>query len=298
VKISAVIPAFNAEQWLETAISSVRAQTMPVSEIIVVNDGSIDRTADVARSLGCTVVDLAVNSGEGTARNAGMNRATGDAIAWLDADDYWAPRHVEVLAGLLDRNPEATVACAAVERVGLRSGVVLGYAPVEAPGNIFWKAARDWAHPIIGSLIRRQALLDIGGFSTIHGPSVDYDMWLRLAYDHLFVATHEVTSYWRWHPDQQSRDYGAQLAAVYRYRRAFLEDVLKGRSPEDAERFADLMLYLWKRDFDTALKQGHLDECRAILEAAGEIPVLGEGEVEKRRDAMQSRARNMMAGLG
>jgi glycosyltransferase involved in cell wall biosynthesis len=297
VRISAIIPAFNAEPWLEEAVRSVYAQTSPVFEIIVVNDGSVDMTGDLARSLGCRVVDLAVNSGEGIARNTGIHCATGDVIAWLDADDYWAPRHVEVLVGLLDRFPEAAVACAAVEYVGLRSGVNRGYAPVDAPGNIFWKAVRDWVHPIIGSLIRRQALLDIGGFSTIHGPSVDYDMWLRLAREHLFIATHDVTSYWRWHPHQQSRNLGAQLAAVYRYRRAFLENNLKGRYPDDARRFEELIRYLWKSDFDAGLKQGNIDLCRTLFATADEIPGIGRADIETRQDALQNLTHKIIAGF-
>lgn len=296
LKISAIIPAYNAEPWIEEAIRSILAQTSPVSEIIVVNDGSTDMTGAIARSLGCRVVDHAVNSGDGVARNTGIHLATGDTIAWLDADDYWAPHHIEVLTGLLARYPEATVACAAVERVGLRSGINTGYAPVDAPGNIFWHAARDWLHPIIGALMRRQALVDIGGFSTINGPSIDYDMWLRLSRDHMFIATHEVTSYWRWHPDQQSRDYGAQLAAVYRYRREFLERHLKDRYPEDVARFEALMHDIWKEDFDEALKQGDLDLCRAVFESNGDIPMLDNADLQARQDALHHLSHQKVPG--
>jgi glycosyltransferase involved in cell wall biosynthesis len=90
--ISAVIPVYNGELYLAEAISSVLNQTSPVAEIIVIDDGSEDRTAEVARKFGDKVrYYLQSRAGAGAARNLGVEKAAGDLIAFLDADDLWLP---------------------------------------------------------------------------------------------------------------------------------------------------------------------------------------------------------------
>jgi glycosyltransferase involved in cell wall biosynthesis len=286
MKISAIIPAYNAAPFIGEAIASVQNQTRAVDELIVVDDGSTDDTADLARSLGAKVVSLERNSGEGVARNTGLANAVGDAIAWLDADDYWSPNHIETLKALLEKFPYASVACAAVQRFGLRTEKIEGYAPCDAPGNIFWRAVNDWLHPIIGTLILREALLSIGGFSTDRSASVDYDMWLRLSRNHLFIATPEVTSYWRWHADQQSQSYGTQLAAVYYFRRKFWETEFESGRLEDADRFISIATKRWTSDFDRACMNKDIDVCKEIFDARRHVPGLSIAEVERRRDVL------------
>jgi glycosyltransferase involved in cell wall biosynthesis len=103
-RFSVVIPAFNSAATLARAIESVRAQSWPAHEIIVVDDGSTDATAGVARQFGDAVRLLQQpNSGVSVARNAGAAAATGDWLAFLDADDWYAPDrlklHAEWIAG-------------------------------------------------------------------------------------------------------------------------------------------------------------------------------------------------------
>lgn len=98
-RFSVVIPAFNAEATLARAIESVRAQSWPAHEIIVVDDGSTDATAGVARQVGDAVRLLRQNnSGVSAARNAGAAAATGDWLAFLDADDWYAPDRLKLHA--------------------------------------------------------------------------------------------------------------------------------------------------------------------------------------------------------
>ena len=87
--ISVVIPCYNREPFLAETIESVLKQTRPVGEIIVVDDGSTDRSAEVARSYGARVISMNRNRGHAAACNAGVDAARGDLLAWLDADDYW-----------------------------------------------------------------------------------------------------------------------------------------------------------------------------------------------------------------
>jgi len=94
VPISVVIPAYNAERFIGEAIASVHAQTLPVSEIIVVDDGSTDRSSQVAENLGATVIRQS-NRGVARARNVGIRAATTEWIALLDQDDIWEPEKIE-----------------------------------------------------------------------------------------------------------------------------------------------------------------------------------------------------------
>jgi glycosyltransferase involved in cell wall biosynthesis len=95
--VSILIPAYNAEEWIAETIHSAIAQTWPHKEIIVVDDGSRDRTVDAARrfaSKNVSVVSIE-NRGSAGARNHAMNLSQGDYIQWLDADDLLAPDKVE-----------------------------------------------------------------------------------------------------------------------------------------------------------------------------------------------------------
>jgi glycosyltransferase involved in cell wall biosynthesis len=104
--LSVVIPAYNREAYLGEAIASVLAQTYPVDEIIVVDDGSTDRTAAIARSYGQPVRCISQeNQGTGAARNTGLNAARGSLIALLDSDDLWLERKLERQAAYLQANP-------------------------------------------------------------------------------------------------------------------------------------------------------------------------------------------------
>jgi hypothetical protein len=89
-QVSVVIPAYNAARYLAQTLQSVSDQWSPPGEVIVVDDGSTDATAEIARSFGARVLSL-TNAGPSAARNAGTRAANGEYIAFLDADDVWAP---------------------------------------------------------------------------------------------------------------------------------------------------------------------------------------------------------------
>jgi O-antigen/teichoic acid export membrane protein len=94
LSISVVIPAYNAEQYIRRCLESVFAQTLQPMEVIVVDDGSTDATAALARQLGARVI-IKQNGGPAAARNTGINSATGRWVAMLDVDDCWVPEKLE-----------------------------------------------------------------------------------------------------------------------------------------------------------------------------------------------------------
>src|SRR4051812_10472186 len=95
--VSIVIPAYNAERWIAYTLQSAIGQTWPHKEIIVVDDGSTDRTGEIARRFASNEISVVSipNQGAAAARNHGLHLSQGDYIQWLDADDVLAPDKIE-----------------------------------------------------------------------------------------------------------------------------------------------------------------------------------------------------------
>lgn len=116
VGVSVVVPAYNAAATLPRALESILAQTHLPAEVIIVDDASTDATADIATrwceshpQAAGRLIRLPVNRGAGSARNAGWAAAREDYIAFLDADDAWHPRKLEIQHGWLSRHPEVAL---------------------------------------------------------------------------------------------------------------------------------------------------------------------------------------------
>ncbi len=270
--VSAIVPCYNGARWLAEALESIKAQSLPVQEVIVVDDASTDTSAEIAQKHGALVIRNPANRGEGYSRNVGLRHASGDLIAWLDADDLWLPQHVRTLAELLQKYPQATAAFAAVQRFGQRTELIRGYIPPGEPSNVFWEAFRDWVHTTIGSMTHKAALLDIGGFEEQERYSVDFDLWLRLSRHHLFTCTHEVTSRWRWHDAQQSKQLENQLAAVYRFRRRYWEQERASGRPRIAAEMERRMADIWNEDMNAAWGKRDMPHLRFLWELAELVP--------------------------
>jgi glycosyltransferase involved in cell wall biosynthesis len=185
--VSAVIPAHNAEETIVRALESALAQTYRPLEIVVVDDCSSDRTAEIVDSFarcGVRLVRLPEQQGASGARNAGILAAHGELVAFLDADDEWLPskiaKQVALIAG--DGKP-VFVTCAA--RLISVDGEDLGdlyrwRRPL--PGTECWKsllACNTVATPSV--LAWRRDLVELGGFDRRYRICEDQDMWIRLA---------------------------------------------------------------------------------------------------------------------
>jgi len=132
--VSVIIPAYNVESCLKQCLDSVLSQSLKASEVIVVNDGSTDRTSEVARSYGDQIVYIEQeNQGQGAARNAGLNVAGGTFIAFLDADDYWLPGFIRTCVGFL-LSHEQTIAVSTSIIVRMLDGSEMSY-PAQFRGN-------------------------------------------------------------------------------------------------------------------------------------------------------------------
>lgn len=167
-KTSVVIPCHNDAKYLPEAIESVLAQTEPALEIIVVDDGSTDDTAKVAKRYPVTLLRQK-NKGVSAARNAGIKRAKGPGIVCLDADDRLHPEFIKTLAGLDD------IASCDLRAFGERT--VKWAPPMQAP-----KLAHITERNMLlsGSWFRRQFWEQVGGYDeTMRDGYEDWDFWVR-----------------------------------------------------------------------------------------------------------------------
>ena len=119
-RVSLAVCCYKQKKWLNRCLRSVASQTLDRREfeVIVINDGSIDDTAGIAQSYGEKIIYLEQdNAGQGAARNAGLDIATGDFIAFLDADDFWKPEFLERCTAFLEETPDA---------VAVNTGLIMG----------------------------------------------------------------------------------------------------------------------------------------------------------------------------
>lgn len=131
--VSVVIPAYEAAAHLADTVESVRGQSAPPDEIVVVDDGSTDGTSRVARSLDVRLIRHERNRGVSAARNTGIRAARNEWIALLDADDVWKPNKTERQWAVVDRHPDVEVIFS--DREHVRDGEVIrpSYLPKYAP---------------------------------------------------------------------------------------------------------------------------------------------------------------------
>jgi glycosyltransferase involved in cell wall biosynthesis len=181
-----VIPAYNAEEYVAAALESVIAQTYRNYEVILVDDGSQDRTPEIARAYLDRIRYIRQdNKGEAAARNAGVVEAAGELIAFLDADDLWLPEKLELQVAHLDTHPEHGLVFSDLIRFNehgvLDLGVTRSVHGTLPDGNMLPWLFRDSLIGSITVLVRRECFARVGLFDETLPIGCDYDMWLRIA---------------------------------------------------------------------------------------------------------------------
>jgi glycosyltransferase involved in cell wall biosynthesis len=213
--VSVIIPAYNAEAFVEEAVRSVFAQTYRDFEIIVVDDGSTDGTPDVVRSLeGSVRLIRQRNQGLPAARNAGAAAATGEWLAFLDADDIWLPDKLERQM----RRADGSVVLIYTDRYnfGARGDLpeVQGLVTPLLEGEIF-ESLLYFGNFITASsvLIQRRVFNGLGGFYEKLKAAEDWDLWIRCAATSLAGVCREPLLRYRFHTANMSRDGSVMSAA-------------------------------------------------------------------------------------
>ncbi len=213
--ISVIIPVFAGERFIGDALDSVAAQTHPYIETIVVDDGSPDRSAEIASSRPGVRVLRQPNRGVAAARNAGVSAARGELIAFLDQDDLWQPSKLARQAALLGERQDLQIALCHVEMVLLVQ---------ERPNWMTWLNAQQPGYLPSTWLVRRESFELVGQFDTSFQIACDAD-WLARAKD-LGLASEMLADtlvQWRIHERNGSYDQATMRSETFRMIRASAE---------------------------------------------------------------------------
>lgn len=181
---SVIIPLYNKEAEIGRTIRSVLAQTLQPSEIVVVDDGSTDRSREVVESIRSPLIRLHIqqNAGSAAARNKAIELSRGEYIAMIDADDEWTPDYLAEMARLIRLYPEAGGYCSGFDIVS-DDGVFAGDTP-QREGiveNYFREAMTRYVCITSATTIRRRVFDQVGGFPVGMRMGQDTYMWIKLA---------------------------------------------------------------------------------------------------------------------
>ena len=185
-RISAVITTFNRRELVAGAIRSALAQTLPVRQLIVVDDGSTDGTAAALESEFGRRVEYVwqENAGVSAARNRGLSMADGDYVALLDSDDRWHPDKCRLQAAWLEERPDYGMVLCDVRRVDARGApidVLRRRAAIPRDGDVLEWVLKDPALVPASALFRRAVWESVGGFNTALATGEDLEFHLRVA---------------------------------------------------------------------------------------------------------------------
>ncbi|MGV6818185.1 MAG: glycosyltransferase family 2 protein [Thiotrichales bacterium] len=260
--VSVVIPTHNRAHLLARALDSVLAQTLPALEIIVVDDGSTDDTQVlVAERYPQCIYLKQPQVGVSAARNAGIQAASGDWIAFLDSDDAWLPGKLEAQRDCLAENPG--VRLCHCEEIWIRQGRRVNPMRKHAKtgGWIYQRCLPLCVISPSAALLHRSLLEDVGAFDESLPACEDYDLWLRICAQEpvAFVDQPQIEKYGG-HDDQLSQRYWG----MDRFRIQALEKMLQKRVLTESDRSATLQTLIDKCGIfaQGAAKRNKLNEAR------------------------------------
>lgn len=199
-KVSVIIPVFNSQRTIRETINSVLNQTHSDLEIIVIDDGSQDSTAEIVSAIDDPRIRLFSypNAGQAESRNRGIAKASGNYIAFLDADDLWTPDKLEAQLKALAMYPKAAVAYSWVDRIDERGQFIGRGSYISVSGDVYSKLLLiDFLENGSNPLVRTQAISEVGGFDPSLVPAEDWDLWLKLARKYEFAIVPSVQVLYR-----------------------------------------------------------------------------------------------------
>ncbi len=224
--VSAIMPVHNGAKHLAEGLRGILAQSHPVAEIIVVDDGSDDGSAELARGIAPVVKVIGqTRQGPAMARNVGAEAARGAFLAFLDHDDLWPA----------DRTAQLLAAAAARPDAGLVSGRIEIQAAAGVAADARLLQANHGHVPFLfpAGLIRRQVWRALGGMAPARDYAEDVDLYLRLLEAGVAVAlTDAVTLIYRQHGGNRSR-------AIERSQAALLDSLRASLRRRRASRISD-----------------------------------------------------------
>jgi len=201
VKVSVVIPLYNGEKFISDTLKSVLGQTFKNREIIVVDDGSTDRSSEVVMKFNTSVkLHSCINGGVAKARNFGISLASGKYIALLDHDDLWEPSKLEKQIRILDENPEIGMVVTDIIHVDTQGNPIGKYAFGYNERDEFYRLfVRSCVPTPSSAMIRKSVLENIGCFDERFGQAGmdDHELWARIGSSYPIAVVKEGLTYHR-----------------------------------------------------------------------------------------------------
>jgi glycosyltransferase involved in cell wall biosynthesis len=292
---SVVIPCYNVKDYLPEALASVRRQTLPVKEIILIDDGSaVPLTLPTNWNGPELKLVRTENRGLPAARNLGLSHCTGDLVAFLDADDVWLPGKIEAQTRALEARPDAV---ASYTRCKETPGF-FGFGPYPPPDVsddefllVLWY---NLFFPPSSVAVRRDALLQVGGFREDLGNGEDIELWLRLLEVGSFVQVPEPLCLYRQHSQQFTTNLHKKMFGSKQARAAMIarhaDRLIRAGVPRDRlwdSYRNDVLLVYYRRQFKAARRllwdywRDHPADLRMLAYAL--VSLLPEGLVKRLR---------------
>ena len=231
MKISAIIPTYNNADYIEDAINSILTQSHSVDEIIIVDDGSSDNTEELVKAISQKTSDIIyikqANQGPSSARNRGIEAASGDWIAFLDADDLWTRDKIARQIAALESEPQLKLIAAdmsEIDRLGKTTvnSVLAKHQLLKTFQNLAGTAVPKATAALLKKnfiptgtvLIERACLTEAGGFNTNIRFGEDLELWARIAADHPITCLPKVMMQRRQHGNNATQNTASMLQGI------------------------------------------------------------------------------------
>ena len=275
--VSVVIPSYNRVLLLKEAIDSVLAQDFEDFELIVVDDGSTDATPELLESYPDICVLGQEHRGVSAARNAGIARASGRFLAFLDSDDLWLPGKLTAQVAFLRKHPNALIC--QTEETWIRNGVRVNPKKrhMKTSGMIFEHSLELCLVSPSAVMMQRNLLDEVGWFDETLPACEDYDLWLRIACRfpiHLISAPLVIKR--GGHKDQLSRLPGLDRFRIYAIKKILESPPGGGLTPKQWRAAVEALSHKCAIYAAGCLKHGRADEAREYQELQSHFCKQGE----------------------
>ena len=215
ISVSVITAAYNAEKYIAESIDSVLKQSQSNFEIIVVDDGSTDSTAQIVDSFISKEPRITLirqkNAGVSAARNAGFANSSGKYIAYLDSDDVWKPNHLDLLLSRFEADKNFGIVhgdCEEINEQSLKTDIHYHGHEGYLLNNILMGG--KWINGPSGSLVSREAVKAVGGFDTDLSNGEDLDFFIRIAaMNYQIGRVSEETWFYRMHSNNAHLNIGS-----------------------------------------------------------------------------------------
>ena len=235
-KISVVIPLYNKGFIISETLNSVLAQTFTDFELVIVNDGSTDNGFEIVSKFSDERIKLfqQENKGAASARNLGIEKASGELIAFLDADDYWYPNHLEELHQLYIDFPDCGVYC---NRYQIKTTAIHFQKPIfNGIDNDFRGIVKDYFYSnrpfriniTLNQMIPKRIILEMNCFTTTITNGQDLELWTKIGIQYKVALNNKYTSIYNYYlPNSLSKNKikSMQLMDFSQFEKAELKDI-------------------------------------------------------------------------